>query len=113
MKFTPGLELLVLSPIPTYPFNYGNRRRIYQQLATFKERGARITFVYYASSWQSEPYLSEHSLRMMASQWDSFFVVHPTVTDHKPQGAYHQLDSWWDPYLEGFLKWIFQKRSCD
>ena len=41
------LDVLVLSPTPTYPLDYGNRKRIHSVCSALRERGASIHFLYY------------------------------------------------------------------
>ena len=46
-RLCDGLNVLVLSPTPTHPQDFGNRKRIFQVCKRFSDEGARITFVHY------------------------------------------------------------------
>ena len=43
------LRALVLAPTPTWPLDYGNRKRIFMVCNELKERGYEIHYVHYAS----------------------------------------------------------------
>ena len=39
-----GVDVLVLSPTPTHPLDFGNRKRIHESCRQFKERGGQNSF---------------------------------------------------------------------
>ena len=44
-----GERVLVLSPTPTHPQDYGNRKRIFEVCSHLQNEGAEITFVHPAT----------------------------------------------------------------
>lgn len=107
-----GVEILVLSPTPTYPLNYGNRKRIYYVCRQLQDRGAKIHFLHYPGEWHSKtPY---NAIEKMTQQWDSFHLVPPTRHLHQEsQGEDHTIDEWWDYSIGDYLKYLFQRNYFD
>ncbi|MEQ1779746.1 MAG: glycosyltransferase [Hyphomonadaceae bacterium] len=109
-----GLSVLVLSPTPTHPQDYGNRKRVYEVCSRLKRWGAKIHFVHYASEaeWRGNvPRAHEDAMR---DAWDSYTTVPPSRQLHNsPKGDYHEIDEWWDPSIGNHLSWIFQTRHID
>lgn len=109
-----GYDILVLSPTPTWPLDFGNRKRIYEVCNRFKQRGARIHFVHYASEgdWRGA-HPREATLRMQ-EQWDYNYTIAPSIDLHnEAQGEDHTIDEWWDPVLDSQLRWLFSAHSFD
>jgi glycosyltransferase involved in cell wall biosynthesis len=107
-----GLEILVLSPTPTYPTDQGNRKRIYSVCQQLRDRGARIHFVHYAQEWWAT--IPDKAVREMSQQWDSFYIVPPTRPLHALAAAEdHTIDEWWDPAIGKYLQWLFERSSFD
>ena len=107
-----GVDILVLSPTPTYPLDYGNRKRIYYVCRQLKDRGAKIHFLHYPGEWRSKtPY---DAMEKMAQQWDSFHLVPPTRYLHQAaQGEDHTIDEWWDYSIGDYLKYLFERNYFD
>ena len=109
-----GLSVLVLSPTPTHPQDYGNRKRVYEVCSRLKRWGAKIHFVHYASEaeWRGNaPRAHEDA---MTDAWDSYTTVPPSRQLHSsPKADYHEIDEWWDPSIGTHLSWIFQTRHID
>ncbi|MGL5938806.1 MAG: glycosyltransferase [Waterburya sp.] len=107
-----GVDILVLSPTPTYPLDYGNRKRIFYVCRQLKDRGAKIHFLHYPGEWRSKtPYDAMH---IMAQQWDSFHLVSPTRYLHQAaQGEDHTIDEWWDYSIGDYLKYLFERNYFD
>lgn len=107
-------DVLVLSPTPSHPHDFGNRKRIYEVCAGLKRRGARISFVHYPleADWRGR--CPAHALAAMRAEWDDVHVIAPSVPIHAAsKGLDHALDEWWDPALEPFLRWYFASRHFD
>lgn len=108
-------KILVLSPTPSHPVDFGNRKRIYSVCKTLKEMGHEVHFVLYPleNDWRRD-FPKEEKIQM-EHEWDSLHVVIPTVEYHMPpQGkADHGIDDWWDPALGSFLNWLFEAESFD
>lgn len=107
-----GMDILVLSPTPTYPLDQGNRKRVYSVCRQFQERGARIHFLHYPLEWVAG--IPGESLRQMSQQWDSFYQVPPTRPLHaEAEGEDHRIDEWWDYGIGDYLRWLFSHRYFD
>ena len=110
----PGADILVLAPTPTWPLDYGNRKRIYSVCQSMKDRGARIHYLYYPSEvdWRNDVPLD--SMQKMHEQWDSFYMVPPTRDLHTwAEGEDHTIDEWWDDAIGKQLEWLFHKKRFD
>ena len=107
-----GVDILMLSPTPTYPLDFGNRKRIHEICRQFKDRGAKIHFLHYPGEWRSKtPY---EDMLKMHQQWDSFHLVPPTRYLHQPaQGEDHTIDEWWDYSIGDYLKYLFARNYYD
>jgi glycosyltransferase involved in cell wall biosynthesis len=108
-----GADVLVLSPTPTHPQDYGNRNRIFRICSRLTERGARITFVHY-------PAEAEWLVRVpaaagaMARAWHAYYTIPLTRPAHPPpQSTDHTIDEWWDETIGEFLRWLFRVSSFD
>jgi hypothetical protein len=107
-----GLDILVLSPTPTYPLDKGNRKRIYAVCEQLRSRGARIHYLYYPQDWVS--HLPNKAIGEMSKQWDSFHLVpstRPLQTKSKEED--HSIDEWWDDSIGHYLKWLFSHYYFD
>ena len=109
-----GLSVLVVSPTPTHPQDYGNRKRIYEICKRLKSAGAQVHFLHYPSEaeWRGRvPRLAEAQMR---AAWDSYVAAPPTRPLHSsPAGDVHEIDEWWDPSIGTQLSWIFETRHID
>lgn len=107
-------RVLVLSPTPTHPQNFGNRKRVFTVCNELKQRGADVDFALYPveEDWRAAvPRVSEREMR---GYWNDLFIIPPTVPFHAPpSGSYHTVDAWWDPAIGEFLRWIFHNRVYD
>ncbi|HWL83075.1 MAG TPA: glycosyltransferase [Roseomonas sp.] len=110
-----GKSVLVVAPTPTYPIDFGNRRRIFQVCQRLKNLGAAITFLHYPGEADWRESVSLEAQRAMMAQWDNYYIAPVTQPLHMPpqQGDYHTIDEWWDPGVGDMLKWIFSTHSFD
>lgn len=107
-------RVLVLSPTPTHPQDFGNRKRIHAVCTKLKEMGAHIDFAFYPSEADWRETIPRAQEREMAATWDDFFLLAPSVPLHAPpERDHHALDEWWDPAIGHFLTWIFAHRAYD
>lgn len=114
MATSQGSEILVLSPTPSHPHDFGNRKRIFQMCSGLKQRGARISFVHYPleSDWRDR--CPAQALAQMREAWDDVHIVPPSVPVHAASKLQdHTIDEWWDPSVESFLRWYLQARNFD
>ena len=100
-------RVLVFSPTPTFPQDYGNRKRIHSVCSWLKEQGAEIHFAYYPfeSDWRLDPSFQEQ--KAMGEQWDNFDII-PSSRDRiqsEAHGDFHQIDEWWDENIGSYIKW--------
>jgi Glycosyl transferases group 1 len=114
LKAWAGARIAVLSPTPTHPQDFGNRKRIYRICRRYAEEGARITFIHYPAEleWRKQiPFRGQHA---MDAAWDRFYTIAPTREPHEdPAGTYHSIDEWWDKAIGDFLTWLFSVESFD
>ncbi len=109
-----GLAVLVVSPTPTAPVDFGNRRYIHNTCRSLQEQGARIIFVHYPAEhdWRDQVPLDQ--LAAMQAQWEVVYVAPVTGPLHPdPVGDHHTVDEWWDEGLGGLLRWIFATHRID
>ena len=109
-----GLRVLVLSPTPTHPHDYGNRKRIFEICKRFKDQGAQLTFVHYPAELEWRTTLPVNAERAMQQCWDHYYTIAPTRPPHTdPSASDHRIDEWFDSAIGQFLNWLFSVRSFD
>lgn len=106
---------LILAPTPTWPQDFGNRKRILKVCNGLKKLGYEIHYIHYASEGDWRNNLPFESRIKMNEQWDLVDHIVPTVPLHEwpKHGDDHYIDEWWDPALENHLKWLFEARNYD
>lgn len=108
------IDVLVLSPVPTCPVDFGHRKRVRRICAALQDRGAHIHFLHYAMDWEWRGTFARDSYLEMQRQWDVVEQIAPTIAPHRrPAGLDHDIDDWWDPAIGNHLKWLFKRRSFD
>lgn len=113
-RLCEGLNVLVLSPTPTHPQDFGNRKRIFQVCQRFSDEGARITFVHYPAELEWRGKVPASAERAMKECWDHYYTIGPTRPLHTDaRGSHHRIDDWWDDAIGGFLRWIFSVQQID
>ena len=96
-------DVVIVSPSPTHPHDFGNRKRIFRLTKRLQDLGYRIHFIMYPLEDPWRRNFPENEYRAMLNEWDEFHVVIPTVPYHNaPEDEDHTLDEWWDPALEKF-----------
>ena len=114
MTPAPPSDILVLSPTPTHPHDFGNRKRLYQVCSGLKQRGARISFILYPLEMDWRARCPADVLDQMRQAWDEVHIVPPSIPVHVgARGEDHGIDEWWDPAVETFLNWYLQARRFD
>ena len=109
-----GADVLVLSPTPTHPQDYGNRNRIFSVCSQLARRGARLTFVHYPAEAEWRSRVPEAAAAAMAAAWHACYTVPVTRPLHSsPHGEDHTIDEWWDEAIERFLRWLFRVSHFD
>ena len=109
-----GVRVLVLSPTPTHPQDFGNRKRIHALCSNLRKRGAQIVFVHYPAEAEWRSRIPDKAEQCMARCWDGFYTVPVTRDLHPdPCGEYHTIDEWWDEAIGEFLTWLFGVRTFD
>lgn len=109
-----GVRVLVLSPTPTHPQDFGNRKRIHRICKQFSDGGAFVTFVHYPAEMEWRDTKPRSAERAMRAAWPQYFTVAPTRPLHDyPKGQDHTIDEWWDPAIGNLLKWLFSVQSFD
>ena len=113
-KVWPGARVAVLSPTPTHPQDFGNRKRIFRICSRYAQEGARITFIHYPAELEWREQIPFGAERAMREAWSRCFTISPTRLLHDdPAGNYHAIDEWWDAAIGQFLTWLFSVESFD
>ncbi len=114
MDSKPLSDVLVLSPTPTWPLNYGNRKRIYSVCKSIQEKGSRIHFLFYPGEVDWREDLPFEAQIKMSQQWDSLYIIPPSTALHPfAKNKDHTIDEWWDKSIGDYLKWIFNLKLFD
>ena len=107
-------NVTVLSPTPTSPLNFGNRKRINSVCRSLQGRGFEVSFIFYPfdGDWRDD--FNPAHLEIMRREWKDVELVIPSNEYHPYAiGEDHLIDEWWDPALETHLKWHFRSRHVD
>ena len=109
------LKALVLSPTPTWPLNYGNRKRVYSICKRLQDSGFSIHFVHYASEGDWRESVPDVAADQMAEQWHRVDHVFPSVPLHTdPESDVHLIDeSGGIPRWKTTLKGLFSRAEYD
>lgn len=108
------LDVIVLSPTPTAPVDFGNRKRIYSVCQGLKERGVRIWFLYYPVEADWRRNFPQDSLRQMQRDWHQVHLIPNTRPLHSAaEATHHAIDEWWDPAIGDFLGWLTARQDFD
>jgi hypothetical protein len=114
MKAWAGARIAVLSPTPTHPQDFGNRKRIYRICRRYAEEGARLTFIHYPAELEWREQIPHRAQQAMSAAWAQHYTIAPTRRLHDdPAGTYHSIDEWWDGAIGDFLTWLFGVESFD
>ena len=115
MEKNKALRALVVAPTPTWPLNYGNRKRIYSVCSKLQSLGFEIHYVHYASEGDWRDYIPIETRKRMDEQWDIVDHVWPSkpLHDWPKEGDDHRIDEWWDWALENHLSKTFASREYD
>ncbi len=109
-----GLNVVVLSPTPTWPLNAGNRRRVFHLTQAMREQGARIIFVHYPSENEWRDGVPSGAAAAMSAQWDEHYTVPVTRPLHtQAESQDHTADEWWDRAIGDMLDWVFRTHAVD
>ncbi len=106
-------RVLVVSPTPTYPLDFGNRIRIYEMSKRFQDAGARVDFLYSPMEWNTS-FIDFEGYRQMVDQWDRVFLV-PSESRYytRPQSTHYTIDEWWEAPLQHMLEWLLLRQYYD
>jgi glycosyltransferase involved in cell wall biosynthesis len=109
-----GIDILVVSPTPTHPQDYGNRKRFFELCVELKRQGAGVHYVHYASEHDWRHDRPARFERQMMDAWDSYQLVAPSRPLHMNSiGPDHTIDEWADPALTSYIRWAFSVRRYD
>jgi hypothetical protein len=106
-------RVLVVSPTPTYPFDFGNRIRIYEMTKRFQAAGAKVDFLYSPMEWNTS-FIDFEGYRQMVQQWDRVFLV-PSESKYytRPKNTHYEIDEWWEAPLHQMLEWLLLRQYYD
>jgi glycosyltransferase involved in cell wall biosynthesis len=109
-----GFSILVISPTPTHPQDYGNRKRVFAVCSELRRQGAQIHFLHYPAEhhWRRRKPLRAE--REMMAAWDSYQIVAPSRPLHTAStGEDHTIDEWADPDLARHIAWLCRVQMFD
>ncbi len=106
-------RVLVVSPTPSYPLDFGNRIRIYEMSKRFQDAGAKVDFLYSPMEWNTS-FIDFDGYREMVEQWDRVFLV-PSESKYytRPEGSHYTIDEWWEAPLQQMLEWLLVRQYYD
>lgn len=114
MSSWQNTDVLILSPAPVVPLDYGNRLRIHRVCQRLKARGARLHFVLYPAEADWRLRLPVSAFKAHQTLFETFHLVPPTRPLHPgAEGAHHRLDEWWDPAIGSYLDWLARIQRFD
>ncbi len=109
-----GRRVLVVTPTPTHPQDFGHRRRFFHVCSALRAAGAEVHLLHYAAEEEWRGALPFEAAREMARAWDGVWTVAPTRPLHpNPVGTHHGADEWWDPAIGQMLDWLFAGLGFD
>ncbi len=109
-----GSDILILSPTPTWPLDYGNRKRIFSVCENLKERGAHIHFLHYPSEGEWRNNYPKVAAEIMSKQWYQYYMSPPTRGLHESSiESDHKIDEWWDEGIGTYIRWLFSANVFD
>lgn len=107
-------DVLVISPAPSLPRNYGNRLRIHRICERLKEDGARVHFLLYPAEADWRHRLPLATMAEMTQGFTSFHIAPPSRGLHEgAMGTHHTADEWWDPALGQYIDWLVRLQRFD
>ncbi len=107
-------DVLVVSPSPVIPRDYGNRVRIDRICTRLMEAGARIHFLLYPAEADWQHRLPIEAIEAHLGRFRSFHIVPPTRLLHVgADGSHHLVDEWWDPAIGQYLDWLAGRQHFD
>ncbi|MBD3755996.1 MAG: hypothetical protein IE937_10225, partial [Gammaproteobacteria bacterium] len=99
------MKILVVSPTPSHPPTAGNRRRIQALATALRERGAHLSFLYYARED-----IDSRTYNDLKSFWDEFYLVQTGQMYTPPPADHFRVDDWVTrPLSETFLSTVREK----
>jgi hypothetical protein len=108
------MNILMLSPTPISPQNFGNRVRIERVVRSFKDRGHKVDFLFYPAEHDWRFNIPEVSMKEMNALVENFFISPPSIPIHSPSlKEDHDIDEWWDESLASYIKWLFSLKTYD
>lgn len=107
-------DVLIVSPAPVVPLNYGNRLRIHRVCERLKAQGARLHFLLYPAEADWRFRLPRAAFQAHQALFDTFHIAPPTRPLHTgAEGTHHALDEWWDPAIGQYLDWLCHIQRFD
>ena len=109
------LKALVVSPTPTWPLNYGNRKRVFSTCNELQKLGVEIYFIHYASEVDWRHGVPLETVDKMNEQWTYVSHLFPSKDLHCPpnSGQDHEIDEWFDWEVEHAVKSLCMRHDFD
>jgi hypothetical protein len=108
------LNGLVLSPVLPQQTGQGNRARVYD-LSTQLSKFSNLHLLYYLYETVKEAEYTFDKFEDIRDIFKLILPVVPTVSIQPPpkNNQFHEIDEWWDPILEGTLKYLSNNFKYD
>lgn len=106
-------SVLILSPTPPLPKDYGNRNRVFQTCSFFRELNFEIFFLLYPidADWSNSfPDYYKDIINFV----DFLSICPNTKSLHtRANSLHHDIDEWWDDSLAEMVSWLTNRKKFD
>ena len=107
-------DILIVSPAPVFPCDFGNRQRIWRICQRLMDAGARIHFLLYPAEADWRARLPQAAMQAHVDAFHAFHLVPVTRGLHSgAAGTHHLRDEWWDPAIGTYLDWLTRVQRFD
>jgi len=107
-------DVLIVSPAPVFPRDFGNRQRIARICERLTDLGARVHFLLYPAEADWRHRLPLAAMQAHGAAFHAFHIVPPTRGLHTgAMGTHHLRDEWWDPAIGTYLDWLTRLQRFD
>lgn len=103
------MNILIVTPVPTYPATQGSRQRVADMARAFQRRGDNVTMLY----WTGER-PEAGSIEAMTAAWDGLRVVpDDRHVQRRSQESYFDIDDWYHDAIDRALSALLRDRRFD
>lgn len=106
-------SVLIISPTPPIPAEYGNRNRVNQTWSFFRDLGYEISFILYPMDTDWEKRIPSYYKELQNLFYYFDVVANSKILYRPPIGYHFDIDEWWDENLSVELEWLFKHKRFD